>query len=758
MQMSLDLRFQPIPVTTSEMLVLGDDGSLRSTRFNDFYFRPNFGKEESTYVFLEGNQLEDRWSNICTQQSSRDFVIAETGFGSGLNFLAATDLWLNCVNKNITEQGSQTKPCVLNYIGIEKHPLTYKALVKALGHFNPFPNLSEILLKNYPDPFGGQFFIDFRTSDIPVRLWLFFTDAKLALNQLETYTEPTLSKGLKVDAWFLDGFDPKENEHMWSQEIFNSIALLSKASTTAATFTVARPVKDGFKNAGFSIKRPKGFGGKREMLTATFPNNQVDRQAPPQNAAYWRFANLNTTGEMPRNIAIVGAGIAGCTIAKKLADHGIQVDLFDNNEQLVQEASGNEIAALHPRTAKQRSIHSDFMETAFHYAYAHYKTLDKRHINETNNGLIQIDADLNTKQLSNSTETHSRIELNQLEVFAANKRSISNGIFYSHAYAIKPKSLAKKLCDSAKINFYSNTLIETIHADLHISALVKRLQPSAPKISFTNKGTQHEQSYDAIVITCGTSTKQLLSKTLIAENQLPIKTIRGQTSSLEIPIKTQGDPNGFDTGNLCDQLTAKVLCGNGYLFLEVCNKKNLLKIYIGASYAIKSNSTEPTRLELMENLDNAADLLALHPKAYDSFVGLVEDISHHIKSELIAETSQINSRFGQVKIRNRVAYRCTSPDYLPVAGPITNSDVFNKQYNTWSKNAKTDVNSVCPLYNGIYLCTALGSQGYGTAPILAESVISDILGTNNPLSEPLRHAISPQRFLVRELTRGKKSE
>lgn len=745
------------------MLVLGDDGSLRSTRFNDFYFQPNFGKEESTHVFLGGNQLKDRWSSLNTQQQTSDFLIAETGFGSGLNFLAATDLWLNSINTNPAKSDPKQIPKVLNYIGIEKHPLSYKALVKALEHYNPFPNLSQILLKHYPESFGGQFFIDFRSSDIPVRLWLFFADAKLVLNQLESYPEPQSSKGIKVDAWFLDGFDPKENQPMWSQEVFDSIAFLSKANTTAATFTVARPVKDGFKNAGFAIEKPKGFGGKREMLTATFQNsqcNQINRKKPRSfatNAAYWRFANNNTSNDVPKKIAVVGAGIAGCTIAKKLADHGVLVDLFDNNEQVLQQASGNEIAALHPRTAKQRSIHSDLIETAFHYAYAHYKPLDTENKKENNHGLLQIDANLNTKQLSGEIETQSRIELNQLEIFAANKQSISSGIFYPHAYAIKPKNITEKLCQSTNINFRSNTQVDAIHANLNNSTLTKSGQQPAPKISFTNKAEQNEQSYDAIVIASGTSTNKLLSKTLITENQLPIKAIRGQTSSLELPIKTQENPNGFDTGNLCDQLSAKVLCGNGYLFLEVCNKDKLLKVYIGASYVLNANSIEPTRLELMENLDNAADLLALHSKAYDSFVGLIEDINCRLKSESITETLEINSRFGSVTIRNRVAYRCTSPDYLPIAGAITNSVAFNKQYGAWSKNVKTDVNKVCPLYNGVYVCTALGSQGYGTAPILAESIVSDILGTINPLSEPLRHAISPQRFLLRELTRGKNS-
>ena len=54
----------------------------RSVRFGDLYFSDLDGLDETKYVFLNGNKLPENWR--CTDR----FIIAETGFGTGLNFFA----------------------------------------------------------------------------------------------------------------------------------------------------------------------------------------------------------------------------------------------------------------------------------------------------------------------------------------------------------------------------------------------------------------------------------------------------------------------------------------------------------------------------------------------------------------------------------------------------------------------------------------------------------------------------------------------
>jgi len=68
----------------------------------------------------------------------------------------------------------------------------------------------------------------------------------------------------------------------------------------------------------------------------------------------------------------------------------------------------------------------------------------------------------------------------------------------------------------------------------------------------------------------------------------------------------------------------------------------------------------------------------------------------------------------------RAALRATTPDHLPLAGRIDR--------------------------NGRYLLSGLGSRGFLTAPLAAETVIAGIAGRPPPLARDLAAALDPRRF------------
>ena len=72
------------------------DGQPYASEFQDVYFSTDHGLQETEYVFLQGNALTQRWQNLAHQT----FTIAESGFGTGLNFLCAAKLWLALAPKN----------------------------------------------------------------------------------------------------------------------------------------------------------------------------------------------------------------------------------------------------------------------------------------------------------------------------------------------------------------------------------------------------------------------------------------------------------------------------------------------------------------------------------------------------------------------------------------------------------------------------------------------------------------------------------
>lgn len=215
-----------------------------STEYDDVYFSSEDGLAESEYVFIQGNQLDERWQ---IESTNNRFTIIETGFGTGLNFCCATKRWLSTAS-----EGS------LHFISVEKHPLSAEALEKALSRWPTLANIKSSLLSQYKTLNLHGTLDKVSLVVLPsVTLTLYFGDV---IHQLARISE-------KADAWFLDGFAPSKNPSMWQPAVFRQMAALSKPTTTLATFTSAGVVRRGLSEAGFKIQKRAGFGKKREMLT-----------------------------------------------------------------------------------------------------------------------------------------------------------------------------------------------------------------------------------------------------------------------------------------------------------------------------------------------------------------------------------------------------------------------------------------------------------------------------------------------------------
>ncbi|MGH1397792.1 MAG: tRNA (5-methylaminomethyl-2-thiouridine)(34)-methyltransferase MnmD [Alphaproteobacteria bacterium] len=212
---------------------------LRSKEFDDVYFSAVDGLAETRHVFLDGNGVPEAWGGV------DEFVIAETGFGTGLNFLA---VW-----KLFTESAAAGQR--LRFISVEKFPLSRDDIAGALSHWPELAEQREAFLAAYDDVLacGRGVFGD-------VTLELHLGDVKDVLPRWD----------VPVNAWFLDGFKPSTNPDMWSDFVFGQMARLSDVGTSFATFTAAGFVRRGLAGAGFEVRKVKGFGTKRDMSVGVF--------------------------------------------------------------------------------------------------------------------------------------------------------------------------------------------------------------------------------------------------------------------------------------------------------------------------------------------------------------------------------------------------------------------------------------------------------------------------------------------------------
>lgn len=244
---------------TSANISFKENGTPVSSQFDDVYFCKQDGLAESQYVFLQQNKLPERFTELANQENSPVFEVAETGFGTGLNFLCCYHL-LSQIN---AKQGASVS---LKYSSFEKYPLTKEDLCKALAFWPELNQFSEHLLAKYPEQISED--ISIELEDGLIQLNIIIGDVNERIKQL-TATD------INANAWFLDGFAPSKNPDMWTQNLFENMARLSANDASLATFTAAGFVRRGLIDAGFEMKKFKGFGTKREMLTGIKTNAEA---------------------------------------------------------------------------------------------------------------------------------------------------------------------------------------------------------------------------------------------------------------------------------------------------------------------------------------------------------------------------------------------------------------------------------------------------------------------------------------------------
>lgn len=288
------------PIVPAELTFDGN-GIPYAPAYGDCYFSASGGLEQARHVFLAGNALPSRWQG-------RDFVILETGFGLGLNFLCTWQAWNDHPGRR------------LHYVAIERHPFKQDDLKCLHERWPELAPLAARLQAQWPPPLPGLHRLDFGD----VILTLGFGDVRALLPQLS----------LATDAIYLDGFAPARNPEMWSDEVFAALRRLAAPNATLASWSVFDDMLFRLSRQGFRLEKRPGFGTKRYRLAGRLPTD--DSAASP--APSFR----------KRRIAVIGAGIAGASVAHALQRRGHEVVVIEAAKAPAQGASGNRAGVFRP--------------------------------------------------------------------------------------------------------------------------------------------------------------------------------------------------------------------------------------------------------------------------------------------------------------------------------------------------------------------------------------------------------------------------
>lgn len=338
------------PIQTA-VLSWNEQGTPVSRQFDDVYFSNEDGLEETRYVFIDGNQLKQRFH----AHPRALFIVAETGFGTGLNFLSLCQFFAHFHHQN--PSGNLQR---LHVISFEKYPLLVPDLMAAHAHWPELAPFAQELCVQWPQALPGCHRLLLAEGKITLDLW--FGDVNSVLPKLDA------SLYGKIDAWFLDGFSPAKNPEMWSERLFNTMANFTRPGGSFATFTAAGFVRRGLQQAGFNVNKCQGFAQKREMLTGQLPVDvlQVKHPAP----WFVRPAAKNSD-----DIAIIGGGISSAFSALALLRRGANVTLYCADTHPGEGASSNRQGALYPLLNGKGDELENFFSNAFLFARRQYDSL-----------------------------------------------------------------------------------------------------------------------------------------------------------------------------------------------------------------------------------------------------------------------------------------------------------------------------------------------------------------------------------------------
>jgi len=451
------------------------DGVPYSVAYGDIYHSTDGGAGQARHVFLQGCGLPGAWGG-------RDgFVVLETGFGTGLNFLTTWAAW----------RDDPARPARLHFLSAEKHPFRVEDLARLHAQWPEFAELSSELRENWPTLTPG--FHRIALAGGRVQLTLMLGDALDCLPQLQA----------SVDAFYLDGFAPDCNADLWQPKLFDVLARLAKPGALAATYTVAAPVRHGLIQAGFACEKRAGYGRKRHCLTACFAG-----------ASTW------VESAAPKHVAVIGAGVAGAAVAHALAARGIAVTVLERAGAPAQAASGNPVAVFRPVISRDDNRATRFTRAAFLHDVRAWAALGER-VEWARCGVLHLakDAEAAAKQqqalATNAppAEFARWVELDEARELA-NWPVEAAGVFYPAAGWITPGSLCRAWLDHPLIS-------------VRTGWAAARVQVVASGWQVLGDGGGILAEVDAVVLANARD-----ARTLAAGSNWPLDPVRGQITLL----------------------------------------------------------------------------------------------------------------------------------------------------------------------------------------------------------------------------------
>jgi tRNA 5-methylaminomethyl-2-thiouridine biosynthesis bifunctional protein len=437
--------------------------------------------------------------------------------------------------------------------------------------------------------------------------------------------------------------------------------------------------------AGFVCRLADGDKGDAitaiTAITATYRGRRTPPVQPMPAAAPARRA------------VVIGAGLAGAAVCRRLCASGWNVTLIERHAQPAQEASGNLAGIFMPLLSRDDNIPTRLARAAYLFALREWRRLGGV-------GTAFTGADCGVLQLARDAG-HARVQQAVLDAWhyppayvrwadAQEAGRLLGGatphggwLFPQGGWA-RPSSLCAAMLDScgARLTRVFHSAALALHRaddgseEWLVHGAEGALLARAPTVILAN---------GAGAVAIGQAA------------QLPLQALRGQVTHLAV-----------DAG--APQLPL-VVCREAYV-TPACDGI----VCAGATY---DNDGDPQlRPESQrENLERLAE---------------------------IVPGPQVAALAHSAPLAGRVGFRCAAPDRLPLAGALPDYPAAGRL------EQLADV----PRHAGLYGLLGYASRGLIWAPLMAELLVSQLDNTPPPLEAMLVDALDPGRFLLKQRRRA----